>query len=145
MLHRRDALTESASALPDAGDAPGAQGARALPAADRLDDVARRNLTSALRVSTPEVAVAGCGDARQAVVWAVRRCHFAENRTVAHRRAREVLTVHVAGLASGDYRVTTWRTELAETEQMLTAMNTGVLKIEVAFARGLAIAVRALD
>lgn len=69
----------------------------------------RRNLTDEIDVSAPDVAALGCGDARQALVWLLRRGPLLPDGRLDPRRTGPV-SLRVPGLAPGRYRVTPFDT-----------------------------------
>jgi hypothetical protein len=74
----------------------------------------RRNLNREIVSSHREVAVFGCGDAQQAVVWLLRRGPQTADGSLDPAAAAIHTLVRVPGLAPGRYRVTAWRTDLGE-------------------------------
>jgi mannan endo-1,4-beta-mannosidase len=65
----------------------------------------RRNLSETLRCDDPGVAVTGCGDAAQALVWLVRTDSLSPHGLVVPNPAAPPATLHVPGLADGAYRL----------------------------------------
>ncbi len=81
---------------------------RFLPLIDwpRFD---RKPLNGELRCSDEEVAVFGCGDRAQAVLYLLRRGPLLEDGRL-DGSVRSDVAVHVPGLDPGDYRATLWDT-----------------------------------
>ena len=70
----------------------------------------RRNLSDVLRCDDAGVAVVGCGDAAQALVWLVRTDALGPDGTLAGRETAAPATLTVPGLADGGYTVTVFDT-----------------------------------
>lgn len=70
----------------------------------------RRNLSNVLRCDDAGVAVVGCGDAAQALVWLVRTDALGPDGTLAGRETAAPATLTVPGLADGGYAVTVFDT-----------------------------------
>lgn len=84
----------------------------------------RRNLNAEIELDDPAIAAFGCGDARQAVLWLLRRGPFAEDRRLDATVAGPV-ALRVPGLAPGRYRVTPWDTRAGRAEPARSAAATG--------------------
>ena len=82
--------------------------ARFLPLID-WSRFRRRLLNGGLTSSDPDVAVFGCGDERQAVLYLLRQRPLLPDGTV-DRRVTSAVTVGVPGLGPGRYRATIWDT-----------------------------------
>jgi mannan endo-1,4-beta-mannosidase len=103
----------------------------------------RRNLNAELAVSPAHFAIFGCGDARQAAMWVVRRHPLAEDGTVFQVESPDRVAFRVPGLADGRYRVTTFNTEAGVIESQFQAASCeGVLPFEVPVLRDLALAIQ---
>jgi mannan endo-1,4-beta-mannosidase len=104
----------------------------------------RRNLNDAIVIEDREVTALGCGDARQALVWLVRRGPFAPDGRLAPAAPRTV-ALRIPGLAPGPCRVLPWDTAAGAPLPPLAAeaRGSGVLRVEVhGFQCDLALAVR---
>ena len=92
----------------------------------------RSNLTERLVCDDRGVAVVGCGDAHQAVLWAVRTDSPGADGCVVERRGAPGARLTVPGLAAGPYRVTRIDTRTGNREQAPPAIASGDgLTIEV--------------
>jgi mannan endo-1,4-beta-mannosidase len=91
---------------------------------------ARRNLNAEIAVETPGIAAFGCGDARQAVVWLLRRGPFLQDGRLDPAVAGPV-ALRVPGLAPGRYRATSWDTREGHAlpEVVAEATGNGVLAL----------------
>lgn len=67
----------------------------------------RHNLNEELSCDNPGVAMFGCGDNNQAVVWLMRTNSLRRDGTVEPRRDALPITLHIPSLAAGRYTVTT--------------------------------------
>jgi mannan endo-1,4-beta-mannosidase len=70
----------------------------------------RRNLSTELVSDDPGLALVGCGDAHQAVVWALRTDCLSSQGTVKPQEAAPAATLRIPELADGSYAVTTYDT-----------------------------------
>jgi mannan endo-1,4-beta-mannosidase len=70
----------------------------------------RRNLSTELACDDPGLALVGCGDAHQAIVWALRTDCLSAQGTVQPQEAAPTATLRVPGLADGSYVFTTYDT-----------------------------------
>ena len=70
----------------------------------------RRNLSEDLRSDDPGLALVGCGDARQALIWTVRTDSFSPQGTLKPCAAAPNATLRIPGLADGSYAVTIYDT-----------------------------------
>ncbi len=107
----------------------------------------RRNLNDEIGVTTPGIAAFGCGDARQAVVWLLRRGPFAPDGRL-DRAAEGPVALRIPGLAPGPCRVTGFDTLEGGVVTRLDAQATGngVLSLELPrMGPDLALAIRAGD
>jgi mannan endo-1,4-beta-mannosidase len=110
-----------------------AQGAlaRFLPLID-WGSFNRRNLGEAVRCDDPGLAVVGCGDGQQALVWAVRTDGLSPQGTLAPCDAAPVATLAIPGLADGRYAITTYDTLRGEVAKRVEARSVGgVLRVPV--------------
>ena len=106
----------------------------------------RRNLNEDIAVETEGVAAFGCGDARQAVVWLLRRGPFAADGRLAP--AQGPVTIRVPGLTAGPCRAVAWDTDAGREAGRLSgnATGNGVLALTMPRVAGdLALAIRAGD
>lgn len=106
----------------------------------------RRNLDQQIGVGRAPVAVCGCGDAEQAVLWCVRTDTLNRDK---HKQVRPdaepiPVTLTVPGLAPGRYRITAWNTLVGavQAEQSGAVTGTAPLDIDLSLATDLAVAVR---
>jgi hypothetical protein len=81
----------------------------------------RMNLNSEVAVWNPALAAFACGDARQAVVWLLRKDTIGRNGMVDRSAAPVGGTLHIPGLSPGVYDVTLWDTEAAASPGAFTA------------------------
>jgi mannan endo-1,4-beta-mannosidase len=72
---------------------------------------ARRNLSAEVTAARPRLAAFACGDARQAVVWLLRRDTIAGDGRLKRNVAPTLSGVRVPGLQPGRYRVTPFDTD----------------------------------
>jgi mannan endo-1,4-beta-mannosidase len=86
--------------------------------------LARRNLNAEIAVEAPDVAAFGCGDARQAVVWLLRRRPLLADGRL-DPAATGAVALRIPGLAPGRYRVTPWDTLDGRALPTLQAAATG--------------------
>lgn len=91
----------------------------------------RRNLNSEIVTSHRDLAVFGCGDQDQALVWLLRKAPLSPegrlDRTAAPIRAM----VRIPGLASGTFRITPFDTEAGQALPGIDAQSRrGALVIE---------------
>lgn len=125
-----------------------AQGAlaRFLPLID-WSRFRRRNLSKALRCDDPGLALTGCGDEGQALIWTVRTDSLSPQGTLASRETAPLTTLSIPGLADGSYAVTTYDTRRGESTACLEANSLGgVLRVPVGPVHtDLALAVRAVQ
>jgi hypothetical protein len=85
---------------------------------------ARRNLNAEIAVETPGIAAFGCGDARQAVVWLLRRGPFLPDGRL-DPATEGVAAIRVPGLAPGRYRASPWDTKEGRALPAMEAAATG--------------------
>jgi mannan endo-1,4-beta-mannosidase len=105
----------------------------------------RRCLNDEISVSAPKIAVFGCGDERQAVVWLMRRDTVGRDGRL--RRDAEPIspTVRVPGLAVGTYEATAFDTAAGQALGSVRATaddKGGVAFTAPAFVADLALAIR---
>ena len=105
----------------------------------------RVNLNHDIEVSRPEVACFACGDARQAVVWLLRKDTVGPDGMLRRDAAPVRLHLRVPGLAAGRYDVTAWDTVAGRPSERFPAEAKGAgLRLDVPpFAAHLALAIRA--
>jgi hypothetical protein len=84
---------------------------------------ARRNLNGELSCDDPGVAMFGCGDSIQAVIWLMRTDSLRRDGTLEPRRDAPSITLHIPGLAAGRYDVTMMDTTTG-TRQLLRVETT---------------------
>ncbi len=70
----------------------------------------RRNLTAELTCDDPGVAMVGCGDERQALVWLVPTDALSDAGTLLARETANATVLRVPGLADGRYTIVTYDT-----------------------------------
>jgi hypothetical protein len=108
---------------------------------------ARRNLNDELSCDDPGVAMFGCGDSDQAVVWLMRTDRVRRDGTVEPRLDAPPITLHIPGLAAGRYDVTTMDTTTGARDPhgaiAAIAADGGLTLTVNPVARDLAIAVKA--
>jgi len=75
----------------------------------RWESFRRRNLNQEIATGDPNIAAFGCGDAKQAVIWLLRRAPLALDGRVDATVETPVI-VRVPGLSPGSYAVTAWDT-----------------------------------
>jgi mannan endo-1,4-beta-mannosidase len=85
---------------------------------------ARRNLNAEIAAEAPDVAAFGCGDARQAVAWLLRRGPLLPDGRL-DPAVEGPVALRIPGLAPGRYRVTPWDTREGRAEPALEAAATG--------------------
>lgn len=104
----------------------------------------RVNLNEEIAVSHPGLAVFGCGDEAQAVVWLLRTDTVGRHGRVAKGAAAIRPRVTVPGLAPGSYTVRAWDTRLGRPagEEFAVAGEGGLVFETPPFAADLALAVR---
>ncbi len=92
----------------------------------------RRNLNEEIAVEGAEVAAFGCGDARQAVAWLLRRGPLLPDGRL-DPEAGGPVAIRIPGLAPGRYRATPWDTRagLALPPLEGAATGNGVLALDL--------------
>jgi hypothetical protein len=107
----------------------------------------RRNLSGELRCDDPGVALVGCGDAHQALLWVVRTDSLSGEGTVQPREAAPAVTLSIPGLNDGRYAVTAFDTRRGVSAVCTEASCTGgVLHAQIdPVAADLAVVVRAVE
>jgi mannan endo-1,4-beta-mannosidase len=104
---------------------------------------ARRNLNEEVACSARPLSVFACGDARQAVVWLLRRTPRLGDGRVDQGVAPIAATVNVPGLAEGEYTVTAFDTARGEPERRWSVRaDDGGLRLQVSVRNDLALAVQ---
>jgi mannan endo-1,4-beta-mannosidase len=119
-----------------------AQGAlaRFLPLID-WTSFKRRNISDELDCDDPHLALIGCGDDGQAVIWLLSTGPLAADKRLADREAKPV-KLTVPGLKDGSYRTTLFSTEQGEVTGTCTAQAVDrKLTVTVPVARDLALAI----
>jgi hypothetical protein len=71
----------------------------------------RINLNNQIKMNSPSIAVFGCGDENQAIVWLLKT---ALKKQVGKSKNRDEVTLCVPGLENGQYQVRFWDTENGE-------------------------------
>ena len=105
--------------------------ARFLPLVD-WTRFSRRNLSEDLRSDDPGLALVGCGDKRQAVVWAVRTDSLSPDGTLKPYEAAPRATLSIPHLEDGNYTVITYDTLEGEISARSKAeCSGGVLHVPV--------------
>jgi mannan endo-1,4-beta-mannosidase len=85
----------------------------------------RRNLSEDLGCDDPGLALAGCGDERQALIWTVRTDSLSQDGTVKPWQAAPNATLVVPGLEDGHYAVTTYDTTQGAVRARFEAQSAG--------------------
>jgi mannan endo-1,4-beta-mannosidase len=115
---------------------------------DRIDwtRFRRRNLNEEIAASTRGVAVFGCGDADQALIWLLRTDTIGSDGRLRRDAPPRPVTIEVPGMAPGRYEVTTWDTvEGRARTTVRVEPNDGRLPLAVdGLATDLAVAVRGI-
>jgi hypothetical protein len=104
----------------------------------------RGNLNEEIE-SDPDVVTFGCGDARQAVVWLLRRGPLLPDGRLDARLPPRPATLRLPGLAPGHYRLALWDTRTGIPVGSLTApsLGNGLLSTRLPpFSGDIAIAIR---
>jgi hypothetical protein len=104
----------------------------------------RGNLNEEIE-SDPDVATFGCGDARQAVVWLLRRGPLLPDGRLDAGIPPRPATLRLPGLAPGHYRIALWNTQKGIPVGSLTApsLGNGMLSTRLPpFSGDIAIAIR---
>ena len=73
----------------------------------------------------PDLVTFGCGDARQAVVWLLRRGPLLPDCRLVPQMPPRPATVRIPGLAPGHYRISLWNTQMGTPIGSLTAPSRG--------------------
>lgn len=103
--------------------------ARFLPLVD-WTRFGRRNLSQDLRCDDPGLALTGCGDKHQAIIWAVRTDSLSPQGTLVLYQAAAPATFNVPDLADGSYAVITYDTHRgAVTARPEAECSGGVLRV----------------
>ena len=105
--------------------------ARFLPLVD-WTRFSRRNLSEDLRCDDPGLALVGCGDKRQAFIWAVRSDSLSPDGTLKPHEAAPRATVSIPHLEDGNYTVITYDTLEGEISARSKAeCSGGVLRVSL--------------
>ncbi|MCC2977037.1 hypothetical protein LK533_10175 [Sphingomonas sp. PL-96] len=102
----------------------------------------RRNLTDELHCDDAGLALVGCGDEAQAIVWAVRTDSLSPEGTVRSKELAPPATLRIPGLANGAYRVTAYDTRHgnaagsyeAESRDGMLCVTTAPIERDLVFA-----------
>ena len=104
----------------------------------------RGNLNEEIETD-PDIAAFGCGDARQAVVWLLRRGPLLPDGRLDGGIPPRPATLRLPGLAPGHYCVSLWDTQMGVSTGSLTApsLGNGMLSARLPpFSGDIAIAIR---
>jgi mannan endo-1,4-beta-mannosidase len=103
----------------------------------------RRNLNQEIKVTSPSLAVFGCGDKSQAVVWLLRQDKLKGGMVIKGAEAINC-TITIPGIEAGTYSIYYWDTTVgAEINRQEVVNNTdgSLTLVGVAIATDLAVAV----
>jgi hypothetical protein len=105
----------------------------------------RRNLSAEIRCDDPGIALAGCGDAHQALAWLVRTDSLSPDGTLSPAGTAPPATLRIPGLEDGGYTITAFDTRDGTTTALAGATSAdGMLEARLGpIRRDLAVAVRA--
>ncbi|WP_375459926.1 hypothetical protein [uncultured Enterovirga sp.] len=103
----------------------------------------RKNLNREIRALSSDIAVFGCADERQAVIWLLRRNTIGADGLLRKDVAPTSTTIRIPGLAAGTYAATGWNTTDGAMAWNQEVSTEAALMLNVPpFAADIAIAVR---
>ena len=85
----------------------------------------RKNPNNEIQISNPALAVFGCGDAGQAIMWLLRTDTITKAGTLNKKADALSACAHLPGLQPGQYRITAWDTTTGTTVKTFDLIHSG--------------------